>query len=311
MPITLPNLDDRTFEELVAAAKQLIPIHAPSWTDHNTSDPGITLVELFAFLTEMHLYRANRISEPANEAFVRLLRGEPEWTITKSIEEEIRDAVRALRQEDRAVTVEDFQTLALRNPGVARAHCLPGVHAGIGSFSAPSHISVLVVPNPAPSNSTEDLIPSPALVSELLMDLRPRCLLTTRLHVVGPSYVTVKVNLRARIFAEQSEEAIEKGMRKRLSGFFHPLHGGKNGQGWPFGGAVYISDVLACLDGVPGVDWVEAIQGEDLLSSAGPSRILDNDRRLIGLQLQQDQLVRFDPSSSFKFTQHRELFPQQ
>jgi hypothetical protein len=96
-----------------------------------------------------------------------------------------------------------------------------------------------------------------------------------------------------------------------LSGFFHPLHGGKNGQGWPFGGAVYISDVLACLDGVPGVDWVEAIQGEDLLSSAGPSRILDNDRRLIGLQLQQDELVRFDPSSSFKFTQHRELFPQQ
>ena len=53
MPIRLPNLDDRRYAELVEEALELIPVHAPQWTNHNPSDPGIMLVELFAYLTEM------------------------------------------------------------------------------------------------------------------------------------------------------------------------------------------------------------------------------------------------------------------
>ena len=63
MPIVLPNLDDRTFVDLVEEARTLIPTHAPEWTDHNPSDPGITLVELFAYLAEILMYRLNRISD--------------------------------------------------------------------------------------------------------------------------------------------------------------------------------------------------------------------------------------------------------
>ena len=57
MPLNLPNLDDRDYNSLVQEALALIPAHAPEWTDHNPSDPGITLVELFAYLTEMLIYR--------------------------------------------------------------------------------------------------------------------------------------------------------------------------------------------------------------------------------------------------------------
>jgi len=49
MPLTLPVLDDRSFDDLVAEARALIPALAPEWTNHNPSDPGITLIELFAW----------------------------------------------------------------------------------------------------------------------------------------------------------------------------------------------------------------------------------------------------------------------
>jgi hypothetical protein len=56
MPLPVPNLDDRTFDRLVDEARRRIPVYAPEWTDHNVHDPGITFLELFAWLTEMQLY---------------------------------------------------------------------------------------------------------------------------------------------------------------------------------------------------------------------------------------------------------------
>jgi hypothetical protein len=50
MPLDLPNLDDRTYEDLVAEALRLIPNYAPEWTNYNPSDPGITLIEISAIL---------------------------------------------------------------------------------------------------------------------------------------------------------------------------------------------------------------------------------------------------------------------
>jgi predicted phage baseplate assembly protein len=73
MPLQAPNLDDRNFAQLVAEAKTLIPRYAPEWTDHNESDPGITLVQLFAWMTDLLLYRVNQIPERNYIEFLRLL----------------------------------------------------------------------------------------------------------------------------------------------------------------------------------------------------------------------------------------------
>lgn len=70
MSIPLLNLDDRKFTDLVEELRALIPRYAPGWTDHNISDPGIMLIELFAWLTEALLYRVNRVPEAS---LVRLL----------------------------------------------------------------------------------------------------------------------------------------------------------------------------------------------------------------------------------------------
>jgi conserved hypothetical protein, phage tail-like region len=69
----MPNLDDRDFSRIVSEAKALIPRYAPEWTDHNDSDPGITLVQLFAWMTEMMLYRLNQVPELNYLKFLELL----------------------------------------------------------------------------------------------------------------------------------------------------------------------------------------------------------------------------------------------
>jgi predicted phage baseplate assembly protein len=73
--VRLPNvtLDDRTFQELVNEARTRIAERCPDWTEHNVSDPGITLIELFAWLTEMIIYRQNRLPDKLHVALMELL----------------------------------------------------------------------------------------------------------------------------------------------------------------------------------------------------------------------------------------------
>ena len=61
MSLPTPVLDDRTFQDLVDECKRMIPRFTPEWTDHNVSDPGVTLIELFSWLTELLLYRVNQV----------------------------------------------------------------------------------------------------------------------------------------------------------------------------------------------------------------------------------------------------------
>lgn len=63
MPLEVPKLDTRTFDDLVKLARLRIPRYAPEWTDFNDSDPGMTLVQLFAWFTETMLFQLNRVPE--------------------------------------------------------------------------------------------------------------------------------------------------------------------------------------------------------------------------------------------------------
>jgi predicted phage baseplate assembly protein len=73
MPLEAPQLDTRTFEELVRLAQLRIPRYTQEWTNFNDSDPGMTLVQLFAWLTEMMLYQMNRVPERNYIKFLKLL----------------------------------------------------------------------------------------------------------------------------------------------------------------------------------------------------------------------------------------------
>jgi predicted phage baseplate assembly protein len=71
MPLPLPSLDKRTWSDLVSEARTLLPRYAPGWTDYNVTDPGVTLVELFAWLSEMLMFRADRVPPAEIRAFLR------------------------------------------------------------------------------------------------------------------------------------------------------------------------------------------------------------------------------------------------
>lgn len=334
MPIPLPNLDDRSFGDLVEEGKRLIPGLAPSWTDHNPSDPGITFIELFAFVSEMLLFRADRVSEDNKRAFVKLLRG-PGHILKEPIEEEIRLAVLELRDEQRAVTPKDFESLAENFSEnvldksvriVARAHCLPRRNlassvAGAANQDAPAHVSVVIVPRASTSGQ-------PPIADKILRDkvyayLAPRCLLTTRLHVASARYLKIAVNITAYAFADQDEKKVKSRIEARLDANFHPLTGGPSGRGWPFGQAIYVSDLYALLDGVEGVDYVvpkatkrELIAINDSTPMRAIVEIVEGAAKFVGLRLEPDELVYFDfdPSTTLndiKVVRQTTLIPEE
>ncbi|MER7396862.1 putative baseplate assembly protein [Streptomyces sp. NPDC000151] len=73
MALPSPNLDDRRFQQFVDDAKRYIQQRAPEWTDHNVSDPGVTLVETVAHMADQVVYRLNRVPEKNHLAFLDLL----------------------------------------------------------------------------------------------------------------------------------------------------------------------------------------------------------------------------------------------
>lgn len=196
MPLNIPNLDDRTYNDLVKEALTLIPGYTPQWTDHNPSDPGITLIEMFAYLTDMLIYRVNRVTDDNYQAFLKLING-PDWQppSNKSLDLQIRETIASLRDTYRAVTASDFERLAQEaDPGVARAYCLPRRNLGSGSVNAanmeePGYVSVIIVPAPS--------ITDPQMLNYTARDyLDTRRLLTTQVQVVSPRYFSFDLRLK-------------------------------------------------------------------------------------------------------------------
>jgi predicted phage baseplate assembly protein len=73
MTLPAPELDDRRFQDIVDEAKRKISQLCPTWTDHNVSDPGVALIELFAWMSEMVLYRMNQVPDRLYVKFLELV----------------------------------------------------------------------------------------------------------------------------------------------------------------------------------------------------------------------------------------------
>ena len=98
------NLDDRTFEQLFQEARRRIAVYTPEWTDHNESDPGIVLLQLFAWLEEMILWRLNRVPDKSFLKFLDLIGLQPDPPAAAKAEltfkltvKELKDPVRILK----------------------------------------------------------------------------------------------------------------------------------------------------------------------------------------------------------------------
>ena len=163
-----------------------------------------------------------------------------------------------LRTRDRAVTSADFEHLAREAaPDIARVRC---VDAGA---TDPGSVRVLVVPrvsdgDAGPGRLTiAQLRPRDETFERVAETLEERRVIGVRVVVEMPSYhgVSVVARLRARRRAAPAE--VERLALDALYGYYHPVTGGPEGHGWPFGRPIQAGEVHAVLQRVPGVDFVE------------------------------------------------------
>jgi predicted phage baseplate assembly protein len=174
-------------------------------------------------------------------------------------------APRMVRHGGRAVTLEDYEDLAmLASPAVARVKCVPLRRLGEKPQDRqinPGAVSVIVVPE------SKDLKPLPSLelLNRVQDYLAARALPTVNLAVVGPLYVKVDVDVEVGLAALEGLEAVETAIHQALTQFLHPLTGGFEGTGWPFGREPYRSDFYALLEAIPGVDHVRSLQVTETL----------------------------------------------
>lgn len=162
----------------------------------------------------------------------------------ETLEEAIIRARKDLKVPYRAVTSEDYEFIAKATPGlrVKRARAIP--EGGM--------VTVVVVPE-----STKEMPqPSQGFLTSVCRHLDTHRLITTAVQAIGPEYVKVTVHATVRIRRGYEPDKVRARVEDALKTFLHPLKGGPEGDGWPFGRSVFKSEIYECIDAVEGVDCV-------------------------------------------------------
>ena len=195
-----------------------------------------------------------------------------------------------LSARDRAVTTEDFEALAKQAGPIARARALPLHHPGFPGLTVPGTVTVVIVPATAGPRPA----PSAALVQTVCAHLDNRRLATTELYVTGPTYAAVSLEIAAVVSPEANSAAATLALEDTVTAYLHPLTGGADGRGWPFGAPIRYVDLYrrALVDGVTRldvlaltVDGVEIAECRDAVIPDGALVALDS----LSVTLRQDE----------------------
>lgn len=169
----------------------------------------------------------------------------------ETLEEAKKRAPGSLRSRDRAVTAEDFEYLATQAADVKRAKALPGYHPDFPHQRLPGLVSVIVVPDADPRQPMP--IPSDGTLRSVCRFLDERRLITTEVFVLKPHYQRVEVRGDVVVLDSADAAQVHEDVAASLIEYFHPLRGGENGRGWPFGGTIHYSRVYQRVFAIPGV----------------------------------------------------------
>ena len=230
--------DGRSGRVPPAGAEIKVNYQAGGGTSGNV--PAKTLVKLASTITTVEVEQpfaacGGKAAETLNEAKAR--------------------AVRELARPTRVVTLEDFEEIALATPGVqvARVHAIPDYHPAMPCIPVTGSTSVVVLP-PCPAQRP---VPTSALLATVQRYLERRRVLTSEIHVIAPHYTIIAVNALLQAQPEADRNALKRLARSTLEQFFNPLQGGPDGKGWPIGRDVYRAELLALLNDLEGVLYVE------------------------------------------------------
>lgn len=167
----------------------------------------------------------------------------------ETLDEAKKRAPRSLKSRDRAVTAEDFETLAQAAGNVKRAKALPLFHPDFPTQPIPGVVSVVVVPDSKEARP----MPSEGTLRSVCAYLDQRRLLTTELYVLKPHYQEIEVAVDVVAGNDTDLAQLADAINATLDAYFHPLKGGEDQQGWPFGGTIYYSRVYQRVFALVGV----------------------------------------------------------
>jgi hypothetical protein len=272
--LTVPIPVERDYDTLVREGIALVPVYAPEWTDHNASDPGVTLIELLAYFTDALLYRTGRITPAAKLQFLRLLKGAPEHDIVPlatqpdgtvdlaaELARAVDDTVNALSQMECAITAADFERFAR----VAAARALPDrpigarcianvnlsgarMHGADAGRLEHGHVSVVLA---LPADVPDDI--ARHVREAVRRDLASRCLITTRLSVVAAAVLHVSIGFAVAplpgVSPEEALASIADALARRFG----------NADAASFGGTLAIASIAMAIDAAPCIDYVEDV----------------------------------------------------
>ncbi len=173
----------------------------------------------------------------------------------ETLDEAKKRAPRAIRSRCRAVTAEDYEHFAREAADIRRARALPLFHPAFPDVKVPGVVTVIVVPD------SDDPMPMPSAgtLRTVCAYLDQRRTLTAELYVVPPSYQRVEVEGEVVIDDDADPGEVKARVEQALAGYFHPLEGGEDGLGWPFGGRIHFSKVYQRVFTVPGVRSIPAL----------------------------------------------------
>lgn len=176
-------------------------------------------------------------------------------------------APHVLRTRRRAVAADDFEHLVRQAfaADIARVRCLQASLPGADGRPGPGQIYILAIPR-LPEHLAAGYIPEGQLALD--DELRERIeayldehrLLTAELTVRTPDYRRVSITVDVQARAESDPRRVEQDIAARLEAFLNPFVGGLEGQGWPFGRDLYLSDLYACIQSIEGVAYIKDLR---------------------------------------------------
>jgi hypothetical protein len=283
MPITLPDLDTKTYQDIVDEMLASIPNYTDKWTNYNVSDPGITILEMLCWITEATLYRINKIPDASYVNFLRLLAGvcgiddinrlladpnlfrshrdileflrEIETGNEKNIIDMKAAALNFLNSRYRAVTKEDFRELAIEATESEELENITNrakvERAIVDQSIKEEKVRIIIVSNRRDKYK--------ALIEQVEEYLDPRRLIGTVVEVASPVYTDVGIHVKIELTSYEKLEIIRENVRTGILNYFDPLTGGSNGSGWPYGRPLIIYEVVQVVEDTNGVKRIVSV----------------------------------------------------
>jgi len=288
MAIQLPNLDTKTYEEISGEMVASIPKYTDKWTNHNPSDPGITIIEMLSWIAETTLYRMNVIPHESYVNFLRFVAGssgvdevecllkdphqdkyhrnilkflkEIEEGHDKTIPQIKTEALQFLNSRYRAVTEDDFQQLAVE------ATDLFGIKTRrVIVEKAPDEDKVKIILVPEKWKQYEELTESEKqsrykeLAGFVKDYLDPRMLIGTKIEVKQPVYSDVSIDLKIVCHHYAIAEKIEADTKDSILEHLDPFVGGDEKTGWPYRRSLSVYEIAQIVEETDGIKQVGSI----------------------------------------------------